>query len=399
MKRIFPVLVVFATVAISATVLAQWFPLAPDPALWPYADGPTQEVVALPHMTYRLGGAVGIFDGMPAIFSGGGVSLFTYSRDLPGTDPKYWGNRQSHFSIYTPGFGWTSANGTDDTNNGDGTWTSVGLTGYNNGKGTNSPLVGEGTGYVMDQAFYFNNAFYIFGGYPQWGSNMAKYNTLTNSWSQVAYGNDDTLYMNGGTLIGSHYYKVRNAGNLMDYDAGTDTFGPDIAIAGLIKPQFGSASGTIGSTFYVVDADNAATPGAVYAIDPVAASFATGASTPTPVREAGSVVWNGKFFLLGGRAGAANTAATDKIQVYDPLTDSWYLSVVKLPSARSGFLAEVIGNTLYVGNGLNNVASPGTAAINDFWMVDMNQVAIPEPGTILLVGSGLLGLLFLKRKK
>lgn len=394
MKRIFPILITIAIVAISATVLGVWTPLAPNPSLWPYADGPTVEVVALPHINYRSAGAVGWYEGSPAIFVGGGVNLLTYSRDLPGTDPKYWGNRQSSFSIYTPGFGWVSADGTDDINNGDGTWTSVGLTGYNNGKGTNSPLVGEGTGYVADQGFFFGTSFYIFGGYPQWGGNMAKYNTLTNAWSQVALGDNDGLYTTGGGgLIGSTWYKVHKAGFLMAYDALNDAWLPDVAVPGMPAPATFAASGVIGSKLLIVNTDAVGSP--VYIIDPATGTFTTGASAPTPVREAGSVVYGGKFFLLGGRAGSTPDLATDLIQVYDPVSDSWWVSPVKLPSARSGFVAEVIGDMLYIGNGL----STATTAIDDFWTINMAQVMIPEPGTIMLIGSGLIGILFLRRKK
>jgi hypothetical protein len=385
-----------AVVSISATVLAQWLPLGPNPSLWPYADGPTQEVVALPHINYRAGTAVGWFEGGPSIFVGGGVNLATYSRDVPGTDPKYWGNRQSSFSIYTPGFGWVSADGTDDTNNGDGTWTSVGLTGYNNGKGTNSPLVGEGTGYVPDQAFFHGTSFYIFGGYPQWNGNMAKYDTLTNAWSNTAaIGDNNGLYgTGGGGLIGSTWYKVHTAGFLMAYDCTTDSWLPDVAVPGLPLSSWAS-SNVIGSQIYVVDTDAVGSP--MYIIDPATGTFVTGASAPTPVREASSIAWNGKFFLLGGRAGATADLATDLIQIYDPATDSWAISAVKLPSARSGFVAELIGDTLYFGNGLDT----GVLPVDDFWQIGMAQVAvaIPEPGTIAMLALGLLGLIATRRKK
>ena len=102
MKRLLTLTAVVAMVAIVGPALAQWIPVAPDPGLWPYADGPTQEVVTLPHNTYRLASCVGWnpIEMEEQIFSVGGVSLITYSRDAPGSDPKYWGNRQSRFGIY-----------------------------------------------------------------------------------------------------------------------------------------------------------------------------------------------------------------------------------------------------------------------------------------------------------
>jgi hypothetical protein len=402
MKKLIVITFVIALTAVAAPVLAQWTPLPADPSLWPYADGPTVETVVLPHSVYRMGSAVGMYEGEMAIFSGGGRAGATYSLGAPDTDPRYWDNRQSHFSIYRTSVGWISADGTDDTDNGDGTWTSVGLTGYNNANGTNSPLVGQGTGYTMDQSFYYDGAFYIFGGYPQWGGNMAKYDIATNSWSQVQYGNNDNLYMDGGGLIGSHFYKVRNAGNLMDYDAATDTFGADIAIAGLIDPQYGSCSGVIGDKLLIVDTSAAATPGALYEIDPGTATVTTKASALIPVREAASVVHDGRLYVLGGRMEGGNDTAISRIQCYVPELDAWFFSAVDLPDARSGFLAEIMDETLYIGNGFNNLTEENAGVLDDFYSIGMADVSqlIPEPSTIMMIGSGLIGLLaLLKRKK
>jgi hypothetical protein len=398
MKKLLTTIVAMAVLSIAISAVAQWTLLTPDPGLWPYADGPTQETVAIPHNTYRMGSAVGMYDGELAIFSCGGRAGVTYSRDAPGSDPKYWDNRQSKFSIYRQSVGWIGADGTDDTDNGDGTWTSVGLTGYNNANGTNSPLVGQGTGYVMDQAFYYDGAFYVYGGYPQWGGNMAKYDPLANSWSQVAYGNNDNLYMDGGGLIGSHFYKVRNAGNLMDYDAAADTFGVDIPVAGLIDPQFGSCSGVIGSKLYIVDTSAAATPGAVYEIDPIAATMVQKSAAPTPVREAASVVYNGKLYVLGGRVEGGNTTSRAIIQIYDPVADTWALSTVKLPDRRSGFLAEIIGDRLFIGNGFNDQSGDAAGVLDDFYCMDMGDIGIPEPTTMILVALGGLLAVFRRRK-
>jgi hypothetical protein len=393
MKRLLTLMAVVAIVALVGPAMAQWIPVAPDPGLWPYGDGPSV-TPAVPHLTYRLAGAVGpnpLEGGEVQLYSIGGVSLLTIPNDA-NTD-NYWGNRQSRFGMYSPGFNsWVSADGT----------TPGGIVGYNNGSGAVDPTIGQGTGYVMDQGFYYNGAVYVFGGYPRWDDRMDKYDIATNSWSSVAHGTNDGLYMTGGGLIGSTWYKVLNAGNLMAYDCTTDTFMADIAVAGLPVPQFGAASGVIGSRLYIADTDAAA--GKLYEIDPGTASFAVKASAPIPVREAGSVVWNGKLYLLGGRLGALNTQATDLIQIYDPVLDQWFSGSIKLPSKRSGFLAEVIGDTLYVGNGLNNLAGAWTGVPNDLWTLDMNLIAlmpaaVPEPGMMALMGIGLLSLLGLKRRK
>ena len=67
-------------------------------------------------------------------------------------------------------------------------------------------------------------------------------------------------------------------------------------------------------------------------------------------------------------------------------------------SARSGFLAEIVNGNLYVGNGY---ADDGVTAdtVDDLWVMDMDDIAVPEPSTMLLLGSGLLGLLAILRRK
>jgi len=96
-------------------------------------------------------------------------------------------------------------------------------------------VVSRGAGYVADQGFNYDNAVYVYGGYPQWGGQMARYDIPSNSWSHVALGDDDGLYTNGGGgLIGNQWYKVHREGFLMHYNAATDTFEADISITALL---------------------------------------------------------------------------------------------------------------------------------------------------------------------
>ena len=368
-----------------------WTPLDADPALWPYADGPTVQTVALPNSVYRMAGVVGTYEGEDAIFSVGGRTRTTYYVGETGTSEPYPDNRQSHFSIFRPGTGWLSADGSDDVDNGNGTWTSVGLAGYNNGSGTQSPTAGQGTGYVADQGFLYGNAMYVFGGYPQWGGQMARYDLAGNRWSQVALGDDDGLYTNGGGgLIGDRWYKVHRAGALMCYNPTADAFEADVVVPGLVDPGFGAGTGVIDDLLYLLDID-----GSLYAIDPAGGSVVKKATAPLAVREAGTVVWGGKLFILGGKTDSSNVTSVDRIQIYDPQTDAWGFSIVTLPSARSGMLAEVLGETLYVGNGLNDLDGDSLAVLNDFYAASMQDVStpIPEPAGVSLLALGALAIL------
>ncbi len=135
--------------------------------------------------------------------------------------------------------------------------------------------------------------------------------------------------------------------------------------------------------------------GSLYEVDPVAATVASRAPALDEVYLAGTVVYDNKLFVLGGRLDLGDlTANSDRIQIYDPETDSWGYSTIELPDARYGMLAEVVEDTLYVGNG--KTVLPGDTAVifDDFYSISMAEVATvaPIPGGFLMLGSALLGL-------
>jgi hypothetical protein len=370
-------------VVCSSASAVNWIAKTGDSSFWPYAD--SSDVGKEPGPTYRMTGAVYGTN----MYSIGGYSLISGST--------------ANFSYYnTLTDSWVSADGSDDTNNGNGTWTSVGLTGYNNGNGNLSPVAGNGVGNVIDRSFSFGDGIYVYGG--TMGGVMARYDVPSDSWSVLNSGG--AAGRSGGALIGSHYYQVRSAGLLLDYDAGTGTFGADISIPGLPEPFVYAPSGAIGGKLYVVDTYDApvGSQGITYEIDPVTGTYVAKAAIPTPVGQCGSVVYNGMLIIMGGRTAGGGASACDLIQIYNPATDSWYVSTDKMPNLanqgvtnRSGFLAEVVGNTLYVGAGYLTAGYVAT----DLWACDITQIdgVIPEPASILLVIAGVLPILhFLKRK-
>jgi hypothetical protein len=382
MRRFNLLIIVLATVICSSALATNWISKIADSSFWPYAD--SSDAGKEPGPTYRMTGAV-LGTNMYSI---GGYSLISGST--------------ANFSYYnTLTNAWVSADGSDDINNLNGTWTSVGLTGYNNGNGNFSPVAGNGVGNVIDRSFGFGDGIYVFGGNV--GGKMARYDIPSNSWSLVDSGG--IAGNSGGALIGSHYYQIRAAGSVLDFNANTNTFNADIGILGLPNVSMYSPAGAIGGKLYVVDTYDAPVGfrGITYEIDPVTGIFAAKATIPTPVSQCGSVVFNGLLVIMGGRTSGGGGSACDLIQIYNPATDSWHVSTDTLPNLanqgvanRSGFLAEVVGNTLYVGNGYLASGSVGI----DLWAYDIRQInGIPEPASILLVMAGVIPILhFLRRK-
>ncbi len=369
--------------AVVAPAPGAWTPLTGDPGLWPYADGgdPT-----LPFNTYRMGGAVGMYQGAVCIFSVGGRNF-----QAPAG---YAVEHQSRFSIYDPTTdSWVAADGTDDIDNGDGTWTSVGLCGYNNGRGGLSPVADDGVGVVMDQVFYVDGAVYVCGGESTGtvGGKMAKYDIASNVWSYTDELGDDegVCRVGGGGLVEGHWYKVHTPDYLMRYDCATDTWQPDVHVPGLPVPQPYAPSGVIGRRLLIVDTfdlDNGdGTFGKLYVIDPVVSTLEIKPGPDVAIGQAGSIVWKGKLWLFGGRTAGAADSATDLIQYYDPVIDDWLTAPIRCPNManegvpnRSGHVCELIGDTVYLGNGL----SDGGVMMNDLWSLNMTSMGLERHGDV-----------------
>ncbi len=75
---------------------------------------------------------------------------------------------------------------------------------------------------------------------------------------------------------------------------------------------------------------------------------------PTPVSRPAGLVVDGSFYIIGGEGGIP--PRTDAVQVYDPQTDDWDLSLDPLPAALSNLCAAELGGSIYVQGGFTEAA-------------------------------------------
>ncbi|MFZ1731518.1 MAG: Omp28-related outer membrane protein [Bacteroidota bacterium] len=120
---------------------------------------------------------------------------------------------------------------------------------------------------------------------------------------------------------------------------------------------------TVGDKIYIIGGYSATSPftvqNPVLEYDPATDTYTQKASMITGVFGAGSFVYEGRIFVLGGGTTAFATCI-DAIQIYDPALDQWTISGSKTPFASWATGVTLIGNTaLYVG-GVRYVSGSGT---------------------------------------
>ncbi len=126
------------------------------------------------------------------------------------------------------------------------------------------------------------------------------------------------------------------------------------AIAPLPIRRVMSTVQTVNGKIYIIGGHSALTPtftvqAPVLEYDPVANTYIPKANTPKPVFGAGSFVYNGRIFVLGGGT-TAFTTSIDTIQIYDPASDLWTVSTTKTPyPALTSGVAAVDNTVLFVG--------------------------------------------------
>ncbi|ABX05450.1 kelch repeat-containing protein [Herpetosiphon sp.] len=227
----------------------------------------------------------------------------------------------------------------------------------------------------------WNQRLYLFGGAGTSAGKVQIYQPSSNSWSQgtampfatMAASSafiDGKIYVAGGIVSGntSNYHAA--------YDPTANTWAnlPNMPLA-----RNGAAGGTDGHFFYLFGGRASGTIGAasndLQIYDPLTQTWTSSASDPTipPLPQAradlGQAIWyKGEFYLLGG---ADQAGVSNRVDVYNPLTKSWR-SVAPMPTARQGHAPILVGGRIYVPAGgtqasssqsrIFEVYNPGSAA-------------------------------------
>ncbi|GIV99040.1 kelch repeat-containing protein [Roseiflexus sp.] len=103
-----------------------------------------------------------------------------------------------------------------------------------------------------------------------------------------------------------------------------------------------------GRIFVIGGTTDGGVTGSVWRYDPSSQIWAPLNAKPTPVRDAGAVVLNGKIYVPGGRLADGNI--TDKLEVFDPALGAWS-ERRSLPAPRSAYALAAVDGRLYLFGG------------------------------------------------
>lgn len=127
-----------------------------------------------------------------------------------------------------------------------------------------------------------------------------------------------------------------------------------------LRQYFGTA--VVSGKIYVIGGDTGGTGprDTNYIYDPVADTWSSGASLPSPRWANAAVALNGKIYSIGGYDG---TKSLKEVQVYDPANNgAGWTATTDLPQALSGVAAGVIDNKIYIAGGNDGNGNTSTAA-------------------------------------
>ena len=331
---------------------APWFRAASDPATFPYGDTeasighlfiepgtstpfPPSDNVAIP--VENLTAAVG----NGKIYVCGGWSDITVNTD--GDDPRYWFNRQSHFSIYDPVKDeWDSAYWKD--------WSALSYstgyqdngqpTGYNNAGhlgigGTAKPTIDMGTltgpnhSWTYDYDDDGTEEFFVYGGYPIWSNTIAIYDPDTNGWTSSGQGPGDVFYF-GLCRNNGHMVYCTWQDRLLIYDMSADVWTEEEIPDSMFHMSFHGGE-IVGNKLYLFGGD---TGDGVRTIvyDLGGGYWTTLTDMPIGAYLPCSFIDRHLIYVFGGKS---DSDGWDNVQVYDTDTGAWTLSFLDMPYGMS----------------------------------------------------------------
>lgn len=182
---------------------------------------------------------------------------------------------------------------------------------------------------------------YAFGGQSEFNF---LYDPVNDSWSQVASMPSVQPLTAAVGVIDDKIY-VAGVGILQVYDPATDTWATR-APMGVYRHH--TAGGVIDGKFYVVG--GRAGPGSQTALevyDPQTNNWTRLANMPTGREGHAAGVVNGELFVFGGEGGGIHP----EVEVYNPGSNSWRRVEPDMPHPRHGIWTSVIGNKIYIAGG------------------------------------------------
>jgi len=188
---------------------------------------------------------------------------------------------------------------------------------------------------------------------------MAQWSTTISLPSEKCYHGaaalNGAIYIFGGLDVTRHFDT-----QCYRFDLGTTMWS---GIASLLVQRGLPAVQAVGDKIYIIGGYSAVNPFTVQKpvleYDPATDTYTEKADMPMPVFGAGSFVYNGRIWVLGGGTTAFATS-TNAVQIYDPALDQWTFSTSLTPYASWATGVAYAANTvLYVG-GVRYSAGRGT---------------------------------------
>lgn len=182
------------------------------------------------------------------------------------------------------------------------------------------------------------------------------------TWSTVSATNSPTVrHENGFIHFNGKFYLIGGRGikpvNIFDPATGTWTAGanPPIELHHVQAIVYNNLIWVVGAyTGGCCTAEVGVSN--IYTYNPATNTWATGATIPAARRRGsvGVVLYNNKFYLVGGLSGGHGATATsfNFFDEFNPATGTW-TTLPNAPRARDHFNAVVIGNKLYAAGGRN----------------------------------------------